>query len=437
MNETSKQPPSDEAPPGDEPQPLRTEDQARVAKLAAEEALIREQLKRAELENNAAEREAKTWHRRYTFVPSPRVALQAIVAGVVMVIALFAFYQPLVDRVKNETIKTAKIAEKNAKIAQLDADIQKHKTELTRQENERVNTENERVSNMLDAKETELTNLRKDLLDKSVEFEEQLAESKAKHKEDLDELENKLAEAPQSGEQTGRLRNQLNAASTALSETTKALKSASIRTNQLRLPYEKFPFNPRTEKLWLKNKEEFNPKKQITLEAWFKAKDFNKNQWIVFKPFDRSNKEPYYQYVLGFRAGKKGIVFGLALRGKGRVRIDGAFKKALKINEWHHVAATYDGDSMMLYLDGKKWSKSKKVSSSIANYNTNLGIGGRVKPTSGGSLNEVFQGELSEVRIWEVARTEEQIRANMNKTIPPETNDLVWSSDDYFAKKNQ
>ena len=50
MNETSKQPPSDEAPPGDDPTPRRTEDEARIAKLAAEEALIREQLKRAELE---------------------------------------------------------------------------------------------------------------------------------------------------------------------------------------------------------------------------------------------------------------------------------------------------------------------------------------------------------------------------------------------------
>ena len=59
MNETSRQPPNDEIPPGDEPQPQRTEEQARIAKLAAEESLIREQFKRAALENEAAEREAK------------------------------------------------------------------------------------------------------------------------------------------------------------------------------------------------------------------------------------------------------------------------------------------------------------------------------------------------------------------------------------------
>jgi hypothetical protein len=351
-----------------------------------------------------------------------------LLIGVVIAAAVIAGYfftnlRPLLSADEQLALKNAEIAQKKAKIQELD-------TELTRQENERVRK-------MLSEKEADLTYVRKQLAETNEGFKAQLAKREAKWKVFRTELEKKLQAAPQRSDERDRLRNQLEAASAALSETKQALSEAQIRTNQLRLPYEKFPFNPRTEKLWLKNKEEFNPKKQITLEAWFKAKDFNKNQWIVFKPFDPSNKEPYYQYVLGFRAGKKGIVFGLALRGKGRVRIDGAFKKALKINEWHHVAATYDGDSMMLYLDGKKWSKSKKVSSSIANYNTNLGIGGRVKPTSGGSLNEVFQGELSEVRIWEVARTEEQIRANMNKTIPPETNDLVWSSDDYFAKKNQ
>jgi negative regulator of sigma E activity len=124
MNETSKQPPSDEVLRGDEPQPHSTEEQARIAKLAAEEALIQAQLKRAALENQAAEREAKAWHTRYAFVPSPRVALQAIAAGIVLVIAFFVLYQPLVDNIKSD--------------AGRDANIAKFKAEMRRLENEKL-----------------------------------------------------------------------------------------------------------------------------------------------------------------------------------------------------------------------------------------------------------------------------------------------------------
>ncbi len=177
MNETSKQPPSDEAPPGDEPQPLRTEDQARVAKLAAEEALIREQLKRAELENNAAEREAKAWHRRYTFVPSPRVALQAIVAGVVIVIALFAFYQPLVDRVKSEAEKNATIAEKNATIAKLDADIQQKRNQQLSMQLDEQKKQLEVAKQQVKSQEERYTAELKKTVERSKKTEENLNEA--------------------------------------------------------------------------------------------------------------------------------------------------------------------------------------------------------------------------------------------------------------------
>ena len=144
-------------------------------------------------------------------------------------------------------------------------------------------------------------------------------------------------------------------------------------------------------------------------------------------PGRRSKIIGIFGIVLHFQHFVVEIQIGIA----GKISRD----KDLKINRWHHVAATYDGYLLKLYLDGNKCPKDNKQSGFITNYTTNLGIGGRVMPTSSVSLKEVFQGELAEVRIWEVARTEEQIRANMNKTIAPETNDLVWSSDDYFAKK--
>ncbi len=57
------------------------EEQARLDKLAAETALVNEQLKKAQRENAAAESEAKSLTARYWFILTPAHALQAVVAG--------------------------------------------------------------------------------------------------------------------------------------------------------------------------------------------------------------------------------------------------------------------------------------------------------------------------------------------------------------------
>ena len=91
MNETSRQAHNSDVPPGEEPQPLRTEEQARISKLAAEEAFIREQLKRAKLENEAAEREAKSWHAMNAFEKSQviTIAIQTVILLCTLFVALY------------------------------------------------------------------------------------------------------------------------------------------------------------------------------------------------------------------------------------------------------------------------------------------------------------------------------------------------------------
>ena len=132
MNETSRQPPNDEVPPGDEPQPLRTEEQARIAKLVAEEALIREQLKRTQLENKAAARQAQSLSGKYSFVPTPKIVIQGIVAGILLLLTLFVLYQPLVDWSKLKAGKEATLAQINAEIQQ--AENRKLSQQLDEQE---------------------------------------------------------------------------------------------------------------------------------------------------------------------------------------------------------------------------------------------------------------------------------------------------------------
>ena len=201
--------------------------------------------------------------------------------------------------------------------------------------------------------------------------------------------------------------------------------SASFK---LRPPYERSAFNPEKEHIVIAYKKKLNPNNQITLEAWFKANAISEIHWIICKRPIPPDAQPYYQYALGLRDG--GIYFPLGIN-KVRKWIDGAFKGRLKINKWQHVAATYDGNRMRLYLDGKKWDKDMPISDRISLYNTDLGIGGKIKPNQY-RLSEVFKGELAEVRIWNVARTADQIRAGMYITVPPNEKDLLWSSTNWL-----
>jgi len=71
--------------------------------------------------------------------------------------------------------------------------------------------------------------------------------------------------------------------------------------------------------------------------------------------------------------------------------------------EWMHVAGTYDGNTMCLYLNGKLLKSAHTTSN--------------LYPPSGNFLlshsGEIMYGKMDEIRIWNHARTAQQIRESM------------------------
>jgi concanavalin A-like lectin/glucanase superfamily protein/List-Bact-rpt repeat protein len=97
---------------------------------------------------------------------------------------------------------------------------------------------------------------------------------------------------------------------------------------------------------------------------------------------------------------------------------------------WHHVAATYDGESWNLYLDGIPDGTltvgQPPASASIAP----VALGSALTTAVGAA--GFFDGAVDEVRIWNVARTLQEIQSTANAKISTATPGLVarWSLDE-------
>ena len=87
----------------------------------------------------------------------------------------------------------------------------------------------------------------------------------------------------------------------------------------------------------------------------------------------------------------------------------------LSPNIWYHVAATYDGSAIKYYVDGCLVNEIPATGNIIDN-NWDAAIGNKSNWPNG---PEQFRGRIDEVRIWETARSEEEIKLNMNLLLNP------------------
>ena len=82
---------------------------------------------------------------------------------------------------------------------------------------------------------------------------------------------------------------------------------------------------------------------------------------------------------------------------------------------WHHAAATYDGTTWRLYLDGNL--ENTLVVNQTPRSDSIQGSGLGAMFTSSGTALGHFDGTLDEVRVWNYARTQSQIQGTINSPI--------------------
>ena len=86
-------------------------------------------------------------------------------------------------------------------------------------------------------------------------------------------------------------------------------------------------------------------------------------------------------------------------------------------NVWHHAAATYDGQTWALYLDGQL-DRSLTLSSALLPRSDSIqrtALGSALN--SSGTPAGYFKGRIDEARVWNVARSSAQIGQSMNQEL--------------------
>jgi hypothetical protein len=142
------------------------------------------------------------------------------------------------------------------------------------------------------------------------------------------------------------------------------------------------------------------PTTAITLEAWVELTSANGTAAIVSRQFSSGAVD---SYQIGFRPN---LFFGLTNASGQPQTID--TNTSVALNQWHHVAGTWDGSTMRLYLDGNQIG-SAPFSGPIGYLASNPVIIGADEDGSGGNPDCCFlPGNLDEVRISDVALTPAQ-----------------------------
>ena len=150
----------------------------------------------------------------------------------------------------------------------------------------------------------------------------------------------------------------------------------------------------------------------MTIEAWVKPSAMSGWETVVLKEAG-ANLMSYGLYA------NDGAPLGGGFAGPaGYVRIGATDHGVqgtgpLSTTEWTHLAATYDGVTQRLYVNGVEVGSNPQTGTMVVG-NQPLRIGGNAS-----FAGEFFNGLIDEVKVYNRARTATEINADMGAGVPP------------------
>lgn len=157
------------------------------------------------------------------------------------------------------------------------------------------------------------------------------------------------------------------------------------------------------------------PSHEFTLDFWMKPEGGQKSPVTVLGIFDDCSsdlKDGGWEVGLEETSSQRSLRVFFRLRTqRSPVETKLISPRGLEPNVWLHVAATYNGKSMKLYINQAKVAVSSEQSGHI--FAEGFHVCEHFEAGGNRSSGVFFRGMIDEVRLWSIAKTHEEIRANV------------------------
>ena len=154
----------------------------------------------------------------------------------------------------------------------------------------------------------------------------------------------------------------------------------------------------------------------VTITAWIKPDDLSSEGAILAKRnFNGGERTNYMIWI------KPNGTIGFQFNYNNSIRGDLTGSSAVPLNQWSHVAITYDRSTIDSYIDGQLDQSVSETDPMTPN--DNMVSIGRVIRESNSNFAE-FDGLISEVSLWSRALTQSEIEETMYD-LDPDSEGLV------------
>jgi len=168
-----------------------------------------------------------------------------------------------------------------------------------------------------------------------------------------------------------------------------------------------FTFDASDDQVVVPSNETLDIQGEITMMAWIQPGANLTADWRTIVGKSPTSVLGQTTFSYDFRTDNTGILrFSLNLGGWQYV-----LGPTLVEGTWYHIAGTYDGTELILYIDGEPVGTT--AATGQINVTSDPVCVGNIVNAAGAGSNEYWSGIIDEVRIWDRGLSDEEVKRNM------------------------
>ncbi len=188
-------------------------------------------------------------------------------------------------------------------------------------------------------------------------------------------------------------------------------------------------FNGSNASVRIPHNNAYNFTNQYSFESWINIRNYQYGTFISKFEDDGNNRSWMVNMGETGDATKVCVVHSRLGTWTNPIQWNTGFTPNL--NTWYHIAVVFDAtlpsNQLKLYVNGTLYSQTSWAYTITPN-TMNMLLGGYDPPGNGvnaGAAARYLNGRMDEVRLWNIARTQAQISANYNASVPGNSSGLV------------